>query len=182
MTESAKTQPLPLVHVALFSPEIPQNAGNVARLTAGFSVPMWIVGEAKFSLSEKALRRAGVDYWPLVDLRRTASVWTLLAESGGKRVIPITTRGRTPVSKMKFEPGDILAFGNESSGLPPEIHRDFAPWSVRIDQWGSIRSLNLATSAGIVLFEALRQIRDPGFPPNPAARPDDSAVPWDGEA
>ena len=148
------------LHAALFSPEIPQNTGNIARLSAGFDIPLHIVGEAKFSWQEKALRRAGVDYWPLVDLNEHASVWHLLKHCGeGSRVIPITTRGQTKLSEMKFQDGDILAFGNESSGLPPEIHRDFGHNGVRIEQFGDIRSLNLATTAGIVIWEALRQLR-----------------------
>lgn len=122
-------------------------------------MPLHIVGEAKFSWSEKALRRSGLDYWHLVDLHHQASVWHLLESSSAKRVIPITTKGETPLGKMTFQDGDILAFGSESSGLPPEIHRDFGANSCRIEQWGDIRSLNLATAAGIVIWEALRQLR-----------------------
>ncbi|MFT7618311.1 MAG: tRNA (cytidine/uridine-2'-O-)-methyltransferase [Planctomycetota bacterium] len=147
------------IQLALFNPEIPQNTGNIARLSAGFLVPLHIVGEAKFSMTEKALRRSGVDYWHLVDLTHQASVWHLLDSTPGKRVVPVTTRGKTPLAQYKFEEGDILAFGNESSGLPAEIHRDFGAHSCRIEQWGDIRSLNLATAVGIVLWEALRQLR-----------------------
>ncbi len=148
------------IQLALFNPEIPQNTGNIARLSAGFKVPLHIVGEAKFSWSEKALRRSGLDYWHLVDLHHQASIWHLLESTPAKRVIPITTKGKTPLGKMVFETGDVLAFGSESSGLPPEIHRDFGANSCRIEQWGEIRSLNLATAAGIVIWEALRQLRE----------------------
>lgn len=152
----------PLVHVALFEPEIPQNTGNIARLTAGFDTVLWIVGTPRFSMTEKSLRRAGLDYWPLVDLRRTPTVWSLIDEAGGGRLLPITTRGAVRLSEARFRPGDILAFGNERRGLGPEIHRDFGALSIRIDQWGEIRSLNLATAAGIVLFSAMQQVRGPG--------------------
>ena len=147
------------IELALFNPEIPQNTGNIARLCAGFRLPLHIIGEPSFSLSEKALRRAGLDYWPLVEMEQHASIWHLLRQSGGRRVVPVTTRGQTPLRAMHFLPGDILAFGSESSGLPEEIHRDFGATSVRIEQWGDIRSLNLATAAGIVAWEALRQLR-----------------------
>ena len=149
----------PLVHIALVEPQIPQNTGNVARMAAGFDVCLWIVGEPKFSITEKALVRAGLDYWPLVDLRQVGTIWDLIDSAGGGRLLPITTRGQTPLSQAIFKDGDILTFGNETIGLPPEIHRDFGAQSVRIDQWGEIRSLNLATAAGIVVFEALRQLR-----------------------
>lgn len=155
-------QGLPVVHVALLNPQIPPNTGNVARLTAAMGVPLWIVGEAGFSMTEKALRRAGLDYWPLVDVRKAATVWELIEKTGTKCVVPITTRGRTALSEAKFEAGDCLLFGSESTGLPPEVHRDFGEWSVKIDMWGEVRSLNLSTAAGIVLFEALRQVRCAG--------------------
>ena len=151
--------PEPRVHIALVAPEIPQNTGNAARLSAGFAVPLHIVGEPAFSLDDKAVRRAGLDYWPLVDLHRHASVWHLLRETGARRVVPVTTRGRTALSAFTFQPGDVLLFGNETSGLPPEAHRDFGEHSVRIDQWGEVRSQNLATAVGIVTWEAMRQLR-----------------------
>ena len=151
----------PGVHVALFNPEIPQNTGNVARLTAGFAIPLHLVGELAFSLEDRALKRAGVDYWHLVDLRRHASVWHLLDSIGPSRVIPVTTRAERPLSEATFRENDLLVFGNESSGLPPEIHRDFGENALRIEQWGAVRSLNLATAVGIVTWEALRQIRKP---------------------
>lgn len=147
------------IQIALFNPEIPQNTGNVARLSAGFDIALHIVGTPGFSLTEKALRRAGVDYWHLVDLHHHASVWHLIDELGGGRLIPVTTRGQQGLANFAFQDGDILAFGNESSGLGPEIHRDFGANSLHIEQWGAIRSLNLATAVSVVLYQAVRQLR-----------------------
>ena len=156
---SERIHPEPLVHIALFSPEIPQNTGNVARLCAALSLPLHIVGEPAFSMSEKALRRAGLDYWPLVDLHHHESVWHLLERLGQPRLLPLTTHATKPLSQARFAANDLLAFGSEGAGLPPEIHRDFGEHSLRIDQWGEVRSLNLSTAVGIVAYEAMRQLR-----------------------
>lgn len=144
----------PLFHLAIFDPEIPPNTGNAARVSAAYQVPLHLVGEPKFSLSDKALRRAGVDYWPSVQLEQHPSVWHLLEACQGSRLIPVTTKGKIQLSAFEFEVGDILAFGNESRGLPPEIHRDFPENTLRIDQPGPIRSLNLSTAVGIVAWAA----------------------------
>ncbi|MEZ6195185.1 MAG: tRNA (cytidine(34)-2'-O)-methyltransferase [Planctomycetota bacterium] len=159
------TPPLGLV---LFDPEIPQNTGNVARLTVAMGIPLHIVGEPAFSLSEKALRRAGVDYWPEVRLERHPSVWHLLRAVGGARIVPVTTRARVGLAEFRFRGGDLLCLGNESRGLPPEIHRDFGADGVRIEQPGPVRSLNLATAAGIVAWEAMRQLGTFGAETGPA--------------
>ncbi|MEE9391928.1 MAG: tRNA (cytidine(34)-2'-O)-methyltransferase [Planctomycetota bacterium] len=164
----------PLFHLALFEPEIAPNTGNAARISAAYEVPLHIVGEPAFGMSDKALRRAGLDYWDAVQLFRQASVWHLLESAGNRRLVAVTTQGETALSQFTFQPDDVLAFGSESRGLPPEIHRDFGAARLRIDQPGPIRSLNLATAVGIVAWEAWRQLSAPNRQDQASASDPDS--------
>ena len=164
VSETSLSTPLPIVHIALVNPLIPQNTGGTARVTAAFKVPLHIVGEPAFSLDEKRVRRAGLDYWDKVDLHRHESIWELLAGREESRVVLFTTRGTTPLSQMTFRDGDVLVFGNETDGLPEEIHENFGAHAVKIDQTDNVRSINLANAVAIGLFEALRQIRFDGHP------------------
>jgi tRNA (cytidine/uridine-2'-O-)-methyltransferase len=147
-----------MLHVALWEPEIPPNTGNVARLCAAAGVPLHLVGRLGFRTDDRSLRRAGLDYWPAVELHRHADLEAFEAAHGG-RVFCLSTRAAMPYTQVRFRPGDALLFGSESRGLPPSALGRHAERALTIPMpGGKVRSLNLATAVGIVLYEALRQL------------------------
>jgi tRNA (cytidine/uridine-2'-O-)-methyltransferase len=147
-----------MIRVALVEPEIPPNTGNVARLCAANRVPLHIVGAIGFRLDDRAVRRAGLDYWPEVSLRRHLDLESLYQELRQARFIYLSTKGSVPYIDWTFEPDDCLVFGRETRGLPEEVLHDNWERCLTIPMLNrSVRSLNLATSVGIVLYEALRQ-------------------------
>ena len=155
-------QSLPLLHIALLEPEIPPNTGNIARLCAATHCRLHLVGRLGFRIDDKALRRAGVDYWTEVDLhlhRTLEALWEALPSS---RFVYVETTGEQRYARFLWQPGDCLVFGRETKGLPLELIHANPGRTVRIPMANSaIRSLNLANSVAIVLFEALRQLEDP---------------------
>ncbi|HEU4795786.1 MAG TPA: tRNA (cytidine(34)-2'-O)-methyltransferase [Pyrinomonadaceae bacterium] len=147
-----------MLSVALVEPEIPPNTGNVARLCAAANVPLHIVGVTGFRMDDRALRRAGLDYWPEVQLSRPANLEELYQSLPAARFVYLTTKADRIYTDWVFEANDCLVFGRETRGLPEDLLR--ANWDncLRIPMLNPrIRSLNLATAVGIVLFEALRQ-------------------------
>jgi tRNA (cytidine/uridine-2'-O-)-methyltransferase len=148
-----------MLSVALVEPEIPPNTGNIARLCAATNVPLHIVGVTGFRMDDRALRRAGLDYWPEVKLTRHKDLAALYESLPQARFVYLTTKADRLYTEWKFESHDCLVFGRETRGLPEDLLR--ANWSncLKIPMENPrIRSLNLATSVGIVLFEALRQL------------------------
>jgi tRNA (cytidine/uridine-2'-O-)-methyltransferase len=142
----------------LWEPEIPPNTGNIGRLCAATGVPLHLIGRLGFHLDERSLRRAGLDYWHALDVHRHDSL-AAFEQSFGGRIFCITTRGRIDYTGVQYAPGDCLLFGSESHGLPSEVLERHADRTLRIPMpTGKVRSLNLATAAGIVLYEALRQL------------------------
>jgi tRNA (cytidine/uridine-2'-O-)-methyltransferase len=158
-------------HVALWEPEIPPNTGNVARLCAATGSRLHLVGRLGFRLDDKHLKRAGLDYWPAVDLVRHVTGDDFFAAVDGSRVWAVETPADRPYVAADFRDGDVLLFGSESKGLPPGVRDRFAGRTVGIPMpTGTVRSLNLATAVGIVLYEALRQtgrLDGPAAPPPP---------------
>ena len=147
-----------MLSVALYEPEIPPNTGNVARLCAATRVPLHIVGVPGFRLDDRAVRRAGLDYWPEVELRRHRDLEALRAALPASRLVYLTTKARTPYTDWRFAPDDCLVFGPETRGLPEEVLRADPANCVRIPILNPrVRSLNLATAVAVVLYEALRQ-------------------------
>ena len=147
-----------MIRVTLVEPEIPPNTGNVARLCAANRVPLHIVGAIGFRLDDRAVRRAGLDYWPEVSLQRHLDLESLYQELRQARFIYLSTKGSVPYIDWTFEPDDCLVFGRETRGLPEEVLHDNWERCLTIPMLNrSVRSLNLATSVGIVLYEALRQ-------------------------
>lgn len=149
-------------HVVLVEPEIPPNTGSIARLCAATTSPLHLVGKLGFRIDEHAVRRAGVDYWHLVDVRTHADFDAFLTHfaeaSPGGLLHLFTAVATTSYLGAGFQPGDALVFGKESVGLPDallEAHRDRL---VAIPTLGAVRSLNLANAVGIALFDALRQV------------------------
>lgn len=148
-----------MIRVALVEPEIPPNTGNVARLCAANGVPLHIVGVTGFRLDDRAVRRAGLDYWPEVSLHRHLDLDGLYGELPEARFIYLSTKATRLYTDWAFEANDCLVFGRETRGLPESVLK--ANWERCLTipmQNAKIRSLNLATAVGIVLYEALRQI------------------------
>ncbi len=149
------------MHVVLVEPEIPPNTGNIARLTAATAGPLHLVGPLGFRIDAQSVRRAGVDYWDLVDLRRHLDFAHFLhafrAESPTGKLHLFSAKGRASYLDAGYAPGDALVFGRESVGLPEDLLAQHADRVVGIPTLGAVRSLNLANAVGIALFEALRQ-------------------------
>jgi tRNA (cytidine/uridine-2'-O-)-methyltransferase len=147
------------MRLALFQPDIPQNLGAAIRLSACLGVPLDVIEPCGFPLSDRALKRAALDYAPIADLRRHAGWDFFLTESvsSGARLVLFTTRGAQPLHAFRFAPSDILLFGRESAGAPPDVH-DAADARIVIPLAPGARSLNVVTAAAIALGEALRQI------------------------
>ena len=147
-----------MLHVALWEPEIPPNTGNVARLCAATGTRLHLIGRLGFRLDDKALRRAGLDYWPAVDVARHATFAEFEVAIGDVRVWCVETPAEVPYTRADFRDGDCLLFGGESRGLPPGVREKYAGRAIGIPMpTGKVRSLNLATAVGVVLYEALRQ-------------------------
>jgi tRNA (cytidine/uridine-2'-O-)-methyltransferase len=152
----------PPMHVVLVEPEIPPNTGNIARLTAATASKLHLVGTLGFRIDEHAVRRAGVDYWHLVDLRQHLDFEHFLhafwQESPGGKLHLFSATATKSYLDADYAPGDALVFGKESVGLSEELVTRFADRVVGIPTLGAVRSLNLANAAGIALFEALRKV------------------------
>lgn len=148
--------PDPLLHVALYQPEIPPNTGNIGRLCLGLELRLHLIGPLGFSTSDKAVRRAGLDYWKHVDLVEHADPAAFFGWLGDRRVHLLSTKGSTNYTQVRFEPGDVLLFGPESVGLPDALVARFG--ALRIPMWGPIRSLNLSNAVSVVVYEALQQL------------------------
>jgi tRNA (cytidine/uridine-2'-O-)-methyltransferase len=153
-----------LLKVALVEPEIPANTGNVGRTCLSLGAELHLIGRLGFSLSDKDLQRAGMDYWPQVKLTRHVT-WDDF-ECGlppGTRLHFFSTKGTKAHWDASYEPGDVLVFGKESSGLPPSFYERYKDHLVTIPQPGvGARSLNLSVSVGVGLYEAYRQIQSKG--------------------
>ena len=148
-----------MLRISLVEPEIPPNTGNIARLCAATNVPLHIVGVAGFRLDDKAVRRAGLDYWPHVMLQRHQNLEELYASIPEARFIYLTTRADRSYVDWAFGHDDCLVFGRETRGLPEQVLRSNWERCLTIPMLNpNVRSLNLATAVGIVLYEALRQI------------------------
>ncbi len=147
-----------MFHIALVEPEIPPNTGNIARLCAATNTTLHIVGVTGFRMDDRTLKRAGLDYWDHVELRRHIDLDRLHAALPGSRFVYLTTKSKRPYTDWEFRDGDCLVFGRETRGLPEELLAAHPDNCLTIPMANpNVRSLNLATSVGIVLFEALRQ-------------------------
>jgi tRNA (cytidine/uridine-2'-O-)-methyltransferase len=146
------------VHLVLYEPEIPPNTGNVARLCAAMGVPLHLIEPLGFSLDDKDLKRAGLDYWPEVDVHTWPSLAAYLDGAGRCRRLVATTAKRTRLAsalpQAVFTPEDSLLFGPETRGLPAQVMEQCG-LRVHIPIRDGVRSLNLSTAAGIVLYAAL---------------------------
>jgi tRNA (cytidine/uridine-2'-O-)-methyltransferase len=148
-----------MLNVALIEPEIPPNTGNIARLCAATFTRLHIVGVTGFRMDDRTLRRAGLDYWNEVELYRHVDLEALYASLPDSRFLYFTTKSQRSYANWSFEENDCLVFGPETRGLPKAMLDANQERCLTIPMPNkNVRSLNLATSVGIVLYEALRQI------------------------
>jgi tRNA (cytidine/uridine-2'-O-)-methyltransferase len=153
-----RAEPLtPPFHVVLVAPEIPPNTGSVARTCAATASPLHLVRPLGFRIDEHAVRRAGLDYWHLVDLHVHETFDAFRASAPDQRLHLFSANARESYLAADFEPGDALVFGRESVGLPEELLRAHAERVWAIPTTGAVRSLNLSNAVAIVLYEALRR-------------------------
>ena len=148
------------LHVALVEPEIPPNTGNIARLCAATGTSLHLIGKLGFRTDDQAVRRAGLDYWHDVEIRYHQSLEALYESLPDSRFLYFSTKGEQLYTDHVYKSGDCLVFGRETAGLPEELLR--ANWErcLTIPMSNQkVRSLNLATAVGIVVYEALRQFR-----------------------
>jgi tRNA (cytidine/uridine-2'-O-)-methyltransferase len=145
------------LHVVLYNPEIPQNTGNVGRLCVAVEATLHVVHPIAFSMDERQVRRAGLDYWKHVDLVEHADAEAFWAWAAGRRVHLFSSHGEVGFTAVPYEPGDVLVFGKESVGLPRELVARHG--GVRIPMSGPTRSLNLSNAVAVVVYQALQRVR-----------------------
>lgn len=148
-----------MLHVALVEPEIPPNTGNIARLCAATFTPLHIVGVTGFRMDDRTLKRAGLDYWGDVELKRHIDLDGLYRALPDSRFLYLTTKTDRAYTDWRYRDGDCLVFGRETRGLPEEILAANSNRCLTVPMPNpNVRSLNLANSVGIVLYEAYRQL------------------------
>ena len=151
-----------MLNVVLVEPEIPQNAGNIARTCAVTDTVLHLVRPLGFEVTDKYLKRAGLDYWDKVDIRYYDSIEEVMQKYyNGKNFWFYSTKAKIIHSEAKYSDGDFLVFGKETKGLPETLLKAHYDECVRIPMWGELRSLNLSNSVCVGVYEALRQL---GYP------------------
>ena len=155
----------PLLHVVLYQPEIPPNTGNIGRTCVAIGAKLWLIKPLGFQINEKELRRAGLDYWPLLDWQAVEN-WEelalqLSAPLAANRIWLLTKTATQLYTAARFQKGDILLFGSESSGLPETLRQQYASQTLRLPMREQVRSLNLSAAAAAVMYEAVRQLQPP---------------------
>lgn len=146
-----------MLNIVLVEPEIPQNTGNIARICACTNSRLHLVRPFGFDVSEKSLRRAGLDYWDKVDITYYDSLAEFMEKTAGGTYYYATTKADKSYTDVSYPDGCYILFGKETKGLPEElIYADYDR-AVRIPMYGALRSLNLSNSVAIILYEALRQ-------------------------
>lgn len=145
-------------HIVLVDPEIPQNTGNIARLAGALGCPLHLVGELGFRIDDKAVRRAGLDYWHLVDVRRHIDLAHFGNAEPESRQFFFSAVATQSVWEARFAPGDALVFGKESTGLDEALLATNAERCFALPTIGAVRSLNLANCVAVVVYEAMRQL------------------------
>ena len=145
------------LNIVLYEPEIPANTGNIGRTCVATGTKLHLIEPLGFSLSEKALKRAGMDYWSQLEVERYVNYEDFLQRNPGAKIYMATTKAKKIYSEASYEPDCYIMFGKESAGIPEEILVEYEKSCIRIPMGQDIRSLNLSNSVAIVLYEALRQ-------------------------
>lgn len=156
----------PYLHIVLYHPEIPQNTGNIGRLAVGLELRLHLVHPIAFQIDEKAVRRAGLDYWKHVDLQEHVDEAAFWQWAEGRRVHLFSAHGARPYTACPFEHGDVLVFGRETVGLPRELVTERGAWFLPMS--GPIRSLNLGNAVTAVSYQALQRVRPALFAEAPS--------------
>lgn len=151
----------PELHIALYEPEIPQNTGNIGRLCLGLGARLHVIHPIGFRMDEKAVRRAGLDYWQHVDLQEHENFDTFLRWAADRRIFALTTKGTASLWSIQFAHGDVILMGPETRGLPENVRARTNP--CRIPMTGQIRSLNLANATAVAAYQAMAQINPEWF-------------------
>jgi tRNA (cytidine/uridine-2'-O-)-methyltransferase len=149
---------MPLLHVVLHQPDIPQNTGNIGRTCVAVGAKLWLIRPLGFRLDEKHLRRAGMDYWEHLDWEACDSWQEVRDKLPGASCWYLTKTATRLVWDASFSPGDILLFGSETRGLPPSILAEQPTHNLKLPMRPEVRSLNLASTANTVVYEAIRQL------------------------
>ena len=145
------------MNVVLYEPEMPLNTGNIGRTCVATNTRLHLIEPLGFKLNEKAIRRAGLDYWDKLNVTVYCDFQDFLEKNPGAKIYMATTKAEKVYTEAEYEPDCYLMFGKESAGIPEELLVENPENCVRIPMWGDIRSLNLSNSVSIVLYEALRQ-------------------------
>jgi tRNA (cytidine/uridine-2'-O-)-methyltransferase len=157
MTDARRIIDHPVLHVVLLHPQIPANTGNIARLCGAAEIALHLIHPLGFGVDDKHLKRAGLDYWQEVDVRHHPDLDALLkGMDWGARMIAFSARAREDYTKAKVGRGDYLLFGKESTGLPSQVMERYPSYAIPI--WGKVRSLNLSTAVGIVVYHYLHDM------------------------
>ena len=144
-------------NIVLYEPEIPQNTGNIVRLAACTNCDVYLVGKLGFSIDSRHLKRAGLDYWDSVNIKRVEKLEDLWQEFSDSTFYYLTTKTKNLYTKAKFKDGDFLVFGPETRGLPEDLFKEKSQYNLTIPMQDGQRSLNLSNSVAVVVYEALRQ-------------------------
>ncbi len=145
------------MNIILHQPEIPANTGNIGRTCVATGSVLHLIEPLGFRLNEKEVKRAGMDYWEHLEVRRYINFTEFLEKNPGARIWMATTKARHTYTEVEYGPDDFIMFGKESGGIPEEILVDYEDTCIRIPMLDKIRSLNLSNSVSIILYEALRQ-------------------------
>ena len=145
------------MNIILHQPEIPANTGNIGRTCVATGSTLHLIEPLGFRLNEKEIKRAGMDYWEHLDVRRYINFEEFLEKNPNAKIWMATTKAKHVYTEVQFGPDDYIMFGKESAGIPEEILVDYEDTCIRIPMLDKIRSLNLSNSVSIVLYEALRQ-------------------------
>ena len=145
------------MNIVLYEPEMPMNTGNIGRSCVATNTRLHLIEPLGFRLSDKEIKRAGLDYWPHLDVTVYSDYKDFLDRNPGVKIYMATTKAPNVYSDVKYEPDCYIMFGPESRGMPEDILVENQVTCVRIPMWGETRSLNLSNSVAIILYEALRQ-------------------------
>lgn len=151
------------MNIVLHEPEIPSNTGNIGRTCVATNTVLHLIKPLGFSLDDKSLKRAGLDYWGDLQVRVYEDFADFLKKNPGAKIFMATTKAHKTYDEVRYGPDDFIMFGKETAGIPEEILVDYEESCIRIPMYQDYRSLNLANSAAVILYEALRQQHFPGL-------------------